>query len=159
VGIIKLDDWKALANPGSGVAPTAAPAAGVGHGAPPPAPKPTGLPAVIPNTTVGNLVRGYVAAFNSGDVNTMRKFVESSLIVNPERSTDERLKSYLKLFEDHGPLHVPASSCHVGTSATCPQTAISSPYAQSSSRFRRRSDACRLGDVRLHGAAPLTKPR
>ena len=50
VGIIKLDDWKALANPGSGVAPTAAPAAGVGHGAPPPAPKPSGLPAVIPNT-------------------------------------------------------------------------------------------------------------
>jgi phosphohistidine phosphatase SixA len=104
VGIIKLDDWKALANPGSGVAPTAAPAAGVGHGAPPPAPKPSGLPAVIPNTTVGTLVRGYVAAFNSGDVNTMRKFVESSLIVNPERSTDERLKSYLKLFEDHGAL-------------------------------------------------------
>jgi hypothetical protein len=61
------------------------------------------LQALLPSITEPEL-RGYVAAFNSGDVNTMRKFVESSLIVNPERSTDERLKSYMNLFEDHGPL-------------------------------------------------------
>ena len=56
------------------------------------------------------------------DVNTMREFVESSLIVNPERSTDERLKSYLKLFEDHGALSLVSVDSASATKVTLGMT-------------------------------------
>lgn len=53
---------------------------------------------------VGQLARGYVAAFNSGDANKMRAFMESSFVADPARPTEERLKTYAKLFEDFGVL-------------------------------------------------------
>jgi phosphohistidine phosphatase SixA len=100
VGIIKLDDWKALANPGYGVAPTAAPA--TSHNPPPAAA--SGVAAVVPNTPAGNLLRGYITAFNSGDANSMRTYLQTAFVPNPSRSMDERTAGYLKLFEEHGAL-------------------------------------------------------
>jgi hypothetical protein len=107
VGIIKLEDWKALANPGYGK-PQAAPAAtGFSHGAPP-FPAAVGhagsAPAHIPDTHAGHVAREYIAAFNSGDANKMRTFIETSFIADPARPTDERMKSYAKLFDANGPL-------------------------------------------------------
>lgn len=105
VGIIKLDDWKALANPGYGAAPAASAANGFSHGLPQASPHKTGGSApVIPDTHAGHIARDYIEAFNSGDLNKMRTFVESSLVGDPARPTDERIKSYAKLFEDNGAL-------------------------------------------------------
>jgi hypothetical protein len=38
----------------------------------------------------------------------MRRFIETSLVDDPDRPTTERLAAYDKLFADHGPLHVSA---------------------------------------------------
>ena len=99
VGFIKLSDWKALANPGSATAPPAK------SDAPTHTPPANSAPVVIPDTPVGRLARGYFTAFNSGDAKVMRSFIESALVVDPTRPTDERMKSYSKLFDDLGALH------------------------------------------------------
>ena len=99
IGLIKLNDWKALANPGSAnagggaVTTTNAPA----HSAP---------PAAIPDTPVGKLARGYLSAFNTGDGKVMRAFIEATFIADPARPIEERMKSYAKIFDDFGVLHV-----------------------------------------------------
>ena len=106
VGIIKLDDWKALANPGYGTTPT-----------PPPSrasePKLDARPVAFPDTRAGRTLRGYVAAFNSGNAGQMRAFIESSFVPSPERPTDERMKTFARLLEDYGtlqPVSVDSSS-------------------------------------------------
>ena len=99
IGIIKLNDWKALANPGSAAANTGAsssPATAV-H---------SGPPATIPDTPAGKLARGYLSAYNTGDAKTMRSFIEATFIADPARPIDERMKSFAKLFGDFGGLHV-----------------------------------------------------
>ena len=105
IGLIKLDDWKALSNPGYGKpqAPSSTTAV-LSHGAPPPVATPSGLPAEIPSTMIGELARGYVAAFNSGDANKMRAFMDASFVADPARPMEERLKTYAKLFDDFGVL-------------------------------------------------------
>lgn len=99
VGRITLDDWRALANPGGAHAPPAT-ASVSGHAAP------AGTTAQIPDTHAGHLAREYIAAFNSGNQEKMRAYIESYMVANPARSTDERLASYASLFEQHGPLSV-----------------------------------------------------
>ena len=58
----------------------------------------------MPDTPAGRLSSGYVAAFNSGNPARMRAFIESYMVVNPERPIDARIESYQKLFEQFGPL-------------------------------------------------------
>ena len=99
IGIIKLNDWKALANPGSANAAggaVTAPSAPA-HSAPPPA---------IPETPAGKLARGYLSAFNTGDAKVMRAFIEATFVADPTRSIEERMKSYAKIFDDFGALHI-----------------------------------------------------
>jgi phosphohistidine phosphatase SixA len=111
VGRITLDDWSVLANPSQGTSHTAT-AATTGHGAPV---TPyggfahgaaNGASPDIPDTHAGHLARDYITAFNSGDREKMRAFIESSMLANQARPTEERLKSYAKLYEEHGPLSV-----------------------------------------------------
>ena len=47
--------------------------------------------------------RSYVINYNLGK-DLVRTFIESHLLVNPERPTAERLKTYDELFNAHGPL-------------------------------------------------------
>jgi phosphohistidine phosphatase SixA len=99
IGRITLDDWKALANPGGAPAPVATASVG-GHSAP------TVATAQIPDTHAGHLAREYIAAFNSGNREKMRAYIESYMVANPARAIEERLASYASLFEQHGPLSV-----------------------------------------------------
>jgi phosphohistidine phosphatase SixA len=130
VGRITLGDWQALANPygatstaqpGTSLAKPAAELAPPGaaapqgsfvHGSGPPptvAPSiPSGVVATIPDTHAGSLARQYIAAFNTGDPDRMRAFIETSFAPDPSRPLDERLKSYAKLFADLGALSVSA---------------------------------------------------
>jgi phosphohistidine phosphatase SixA len=117
VGIIKLDDWKALANPSSGTSSSATSIA-VASNRVPPTEQPSGAPAVIPDTPAGRLARGYFAAFNSGDANTMRAYLESSFVANPARPIDERIKSYLGLFEEYGALSLVSIDSSTATKVT-----------------------------------------
>lgn len=112
VGRITLDDWRVLANPSAAVA-AAAPATPTGVSA---ASAPTSTPAVssaasagassasLPDTHAGHLAKDYIAAFNTGDRDKMRAFIESSMQANPDRSIEQRLDLFMKLFEEHGPL-------------------------------------------------------
>jgi phosphohistidine phosphatase SixA len=98
VGFIKLDDWKALANPSPRNAAATKPAT---------APAAPAVPAVaptIPDTPAGKLAARYLAAFNSGDTTTMRRFFETAFAPNPNRPMEERLKSFTTVFSEHGPL-------------------------------------------------------
>ena len=120
VGLIKLDDWKALSNPGYGkpqAAPSPATTAVFSHGAAPER-KPSGLPTEIPSTMVGQLARGYLAAFNSGEPNKMRAFIETSFVDDPARPMDDRLKTYAKLFDDFGVLTLASLDSSTATLVT-----------------------------------------
>ena len=111
VGRITLEDWRALANPNAAAtraatSATVAPAGYVGaHGGATSVQAADAGP-TIPDTHAGHLAREYIAAFNSGSPETMRAFIESTMLPNPERSTEQRLETYGKLFEQHGPLSV-----------------------------------------------------
>jgi phosphohistidine phosphatase SixA len=110
VGRITLDDWRYLANPHG--AQASAPATRTAtHGAPyTPHTQPANAAAAssveIPDTHAGHLAREYIAAFNSGNRNAMRTYIESYMTVNPNRSTDERVASYATFFEQYGVLSV-----------------------------------------------------
>lgn len=116
VGRITLDDWQALANPdGARARPAAETAnqsgihgalAGLGrliHGSPDSV---DGKPVSIPDTHAGHIAREYLAAFNSGNRETMRSYIDQWMVVNPSRPMDERLRTYTTLFDEHGPLTV-----------------------------------------------------
>ncbi len=126
VGLIKLEDWAALANPGYGVTPTPATTTGFAHGAPP-APKTAYGPAVIPDTHAGHLAKDYLAAFNSGDGAKMRTFLDASFVADPKRSTDERIKSYTTLFADNGPLSLVSVDSSTATLVTLGMTSKRGP--------------------------------
>lgn len=111
VGRITLDDWRALANPNpasthAATAATVAPAAHVAlHGASTSV-RTTGAPTAFPDTHAGHLAREYIDAFNTGSIQTMRAFIESTMLPSAERPTEQRLETYTALFEQHGPLSV-----------------------------------------------------
>jgi phosphohistidine phosphatase SixA len=110
-GRITLDDWRALASPNPATthaAPpaTLAPAAHVGIQGASTSAQAAGTGATIPDTHAGHLAREYIAAFNTGDPQAMRAFIESTMLPSPERPTGQRLETYAKLFEQHGPLSV-----------------------------------------------------
>lgn len=128
-GRISLDDWGALANPsqpathGTAAASGAKPAtsqtmatAASHHQAPSSTLPKAG--ADIPDTPIGRLAREYVAAFNTGAAEKMRTFIESLMVKDSARPTDERVKSYAKLFEDHGSLTVSSVDSSVATHVT-----------------------------------------
>ena len=111
VGRITLDDWRTLANPNPAASHTATPATvapasyAATHGTSTSV-QSAGTAVVIPDTHAGHLAREYIAAFNTGSAETMRAFMESTMLPNPERPTEQRLGIYAKLFEQHGPLSV-----------------------------------------------------
>ena len=115
-GRITLDDWRALANPHPATSHTPAPAtvAPAAHVAL----NGATTTAAIPDTHAGHLAREYIAAFNSGNSDTMRAFIESTMLPNPERPTAQRVESYAKLFEQHGPLSVHAVENSKATEVT-----------------------------------------
>ena len=106
VGRITLADWQSLASGGpraTSLEPTNGDAA-VAPATVGPAEVTNGASAEIPDSHPGRLARAYVAAFNSGDPSQMRTFIESSMVADPARPTEQRVASYATLFEEHGPL-------------------------------------------------------
>jgi phosphohistidine phosphatase SixA len=109
VGKILLDDWAALADSGQST-PAGSRQEGHGihealarvlHGSP----DGNGTKrAEIPDTHAGHIAREYIAAFNSGSADTMKAFIESWMVQDPNRPTAERLSTYSKLFAEHGAL-------------------------------------------------------
>lgn len=88
-GRILLGDWEKL----GGVAPEAN------------APSPSGH-AALPQTPAGLLAMKYLHAFNAGDRDGIRQFIESTLLPNPERTTEQRVDLFLQSVKDMGPLTI-----------------------------------------------------
>jgi len=99
VGRITLDDWRALANPGK---QSESQSESEKHRVV----TQTQTQTAFPDTHAGHMAELYVKAFNSGSRDTMKQFIESSMVTNPDRTTEQRLETYLRLFADHGPLAV-----------------------------------------------------
>jgi phosphohistidine phosphatase SixA len=103
VGKIALADWSALAGSPTAETPKVETRTIAIHGTPPAT---AAGPVEIPVTRPGKLAAAYIAAFNSGDAARMRAFIESSMLVLPDRPIEARLQTYGTLFEDHGVLAV-----------------------------------------------------
>lgn len=117
VGRITLDDWSAMANPDPATSKPAAADArteGLAHGGALAAlgrlihgsPDGDTRPVEIPDTHAGHVAREYITAFNTGSTDRMRAYIDQWMVVNPARTMEERLSTYAKLFEDHGPLTI-----------------------------------------------------
>ena len=106
VGRITLDDWRVLANPAAPPRAESGASAPVASHALPAAPAGAGDSVAIPDTHAGHLAREYIAAFNSGNRETMRSYLVSYMQADPNRPVEQRLDQYAKLFEEHGPLSV-----------------------------------------------------
>ena len=115
VGRITLNDWSVLANP-EAARPAAAESkpdasahggalAALGrliHGSPDSDAKPV----EVPDTHAGHVAREYITAFNSGSADKMRAYIDAWMVANPARTMEERLSTYSKLFEEHGPMTI-----------------------------------------------------
>jgi hypothetical protein len=118
VGRITLDDWRALANPDHAASRAQAPTQAIAaHGTSSGWPIP-GASVHLPDTHAGHVARDYIVAFNSGDPAQMRAFIESSMLADPARPTEQRLASYAKLFEQHGPLSLDTVQTSTSTEVT-----------------------------------------
>jgi phosphohistidine phosphatase SixA len=115
VGRITLDDWQKLANPdGASAKPAADQKASGGHGGALAAlgriihgsPDSESKPVDAPDTHAGHVAKEYIAAFNTGSADKMRAYMQDWMVVNPARTTEERLATYKQLFDDHGPLTI-----------------------------------------------------
>ena len=108
VGRITLSDWQTLAGGAAAAAPTASPA--VTHAAPthaaPHGASATAAQIAIPDTRAGRIAKGYIEVFNSGSAERMVRFIETSLNAPPNRTTEERVRSYTQLWEQHGALAI-----------------------------------------------------
>jgi phosphohistidine phosphatase SixA len=56
-----------------------------------------------PATRLGGL---YLHAFNSGDAEQMRTFIDKSLVIDPNRSTEQRVETYRTMFSEHGAISI-----------------------------------------------------
>jgi hypothetical protein len=52
------------------------------------------------------LTSAYLRAFNSGNPDTMRVFLEAWMMPDPNRSTAARVDTYKSMFAQHGPMQV-----------------------------------------------------
>lgn len=99
VGRITIGDWNALAPPA--FATTAAASASTERAA-------TGAAAgggpELPDTPVGRLAAKYLQAYNSGNTDWMRLFLDNVLVPDPERPVEDRLATWRRLYDGSGPL-------------------------------------------------------
>lgn len=67
----------------------------------------------LPQTPAAAAARRYLGAFNSGDAERMRAFLQEFAVPNPARSLDERVQGYRSMYQEIGflrPLAVEGSS-------------------------------------------------
>jgi hypothetical protein len=48
----------------------------------------------------------YLHAFNSGDAEQMRAFIDKSLVADPNRGTEQRVETYRTMFNEHGAISI-----------------------------------------------------
>lgn len=126
VGRITLSDWSALALPAAAaqVAHASASAAptSVAH------PQSAGADTRVPDTHAGHLAREYIAAFNSGNPDRMRAYIETYMVANPDRPMEDRLRTYTTLFEQHGPLSITSVQHSASTELTLGMRSTRGPF-------------------------------
>jgi phosphohistidine phosphatase SixA len=97
VGRFKLADWARLSGGRTGTAePVGMHAGGIT------APTGAARPFVWTETPATRVAGLYLHAFNSGDEAQMRQFIESSLVADANRSTEQRVETYRTLLREHG---------------------------------------------------------
>ena len=152
VGRFKLADWSTLAGGDAPAAPVAtfSHAGGGGSGvmAPPDGSPATVAPFDFTATPATKLAGLYLHSFNSGDAATMRKFIEASLVPNPDRPTEARMQTWQTLLAQHGTLTI------VGTesaSATQAVIRVRSKQGEFNLVVEVSPDPSRAASVRFEG--------
>jgi phosphohistidine phosphatase SixA len=115
VALIKMADWRRLAEATPGIMltlnslsrPAQAPTPNAAGPAAPPPPSTAELtlPALL-ETPRNAVVAEYLRTFNAGEPERMRKFFETSVAPNPNRTMEQRLESYARIRGDLGNLTV-----------------------------------------------------
>ena len=118
VGRFKLTDWQRLSGGKTGAivaeeqqaARNQFQAFHGGQGTRPPHPVPGSSANLQPfdwtASPATRLAGMYLHAFNSGEPDQMRAFIDKALVADPTRSTDQRVETYRTTFGDHGPLQI-----------------------------------------------------
>lgn len=101
VGRITLDDWRRLAKPQS---ESESESELQGRSSHTQSQTQTGFP----DTHAGHMARLYVEAFNSGSRDAMKKFIEANMVNSPDRPIEQRLETYVRLYQEYGTLAVHA---------------------------------------------------
>lgn len=65
-----------------------------------------GVEATLPNTPVGRVAADYLRAYNSGDVENVRRFFEAEAVSDSTRPTAARVERYKTFFADNGRLEL-----------------------------------------------------
>jgi phosphohistidine phosphatase SixA len=115
VALFKMADWRRLAEATPGIVLTlnsliTRTAVATPDAARPAAPRPSSsLPLAVPallETPRNTVIAEYLRTFNAGDPERMRRFFDSSVVPNPERTMEQRLESYARLRGDLGNLTI-----------------------------------------------------
>ena len=107
VGVFKIADWQRLgtqlaaANAAAANASAAKPAA-IGH-------TPLAIPALLHTTERAAIVE-YVMLFNAADETRMRRFYETRVVPNPDRTMDQRMEVYQRLKGQLGALSITSAA-------------------------------------------------
>ncbi len=75
-------------------------------------------PFVWTATPATRLAGLYLHAFNSGDAEQMRAFIDKSLVADPNRSTEQRVEAYRGMFRDHGAMEIVGTESALHNEAT-----------------------------------------
>jgi phosphohistidine phosphatase SixA len=113
VGRFKLADWARLSGGRTGNAePT------IMHGGGITPPTGTARPFVWTETPATRVAGLYLHAFNSGDEAQMRQFIESSLVPDANRTTEQRVETYRELLKQHGHFAIVGTDSATASEAT-----------------------------------------
>jgi len=145
VGIFKMSDWERL---GAAAASAAASASSSGHGgagftfthgaggaggaprsAPSGPPRPLVIPAAL-ETPQTAAIAEYFKVFNSGDAPRVRRFYETRVVPNPDRTIEQRMEVYTRLKTDLGALSIDSVDTKKPTSVVVNAQAHAGPAVE-----------------------------
>jgi phosphohistidine phosphatase SixA len=163
VGIFKMADWARLGGAAASATPSAVTSghggAGftLGHGAgagnrtvPTGPPRPLVIPPAL-ETSQTAAIAEYLEAFNAGDVARMRRFYETRVVPNPDRTIEQRMEVYTRLRADLGTLAIDSVDASDPANVSVKVQASTGPIAtvlfsvEPQSPYRLRGISFRVG--------------
>jgi phosphohistidine phosphatase SixA len=126
IGIFKMADWQRLGAEAAAAAASASSSA-TRHAAPA-AHAPLVIPALLHTPERAAMVE-YFRVFNSGDEARMRRFYETSVVPNPDRTIEQRIEVYQRLKGNLGAMSIVSAALGEGDRVEVKVTSSAGPPA------------------------------